>query len=206
MDRIIVDYKGQRVHIRCADEDVPSVVYETLVAPFLSDFEYSWLSGTRAEERAKHYLDYIAGLMIRRPKDHNVLAPRQMRKVRGMELTLGATDTSPQHVQPAPAKPRKRRSADTKDSRLNAIRAMYPRCGITYCRIDTDNCFSYNGESFIVHSDVKVYAPKMTSIGTFYAMDKGGVVDSGGELHFYDQEIRPIGAANVVRKRNTSNL
>lgn len=199
MDRTVVDYKGHRVRIQCADEEIPEVVYTTMVAPFLSDFEYSWLTGTRAEERVKNYLGYVAGLMLRRPKDHGVVSPRRMRKIHGIELTLGTTDSSPKNIQPLPVKTSRKEQGETKNSRINAIRVAHPNSKITYCRVNTDNRFEYNSASFAIHQAVKAYAPKETSIGRLYDMDRIVVVDDAGKLFFYDQEIHPIDSDYVAQ-------
>lgn len=204
MDRTVVDYKGQRVRVRCADEEAPKVLYETLVEPFLYDLEYSWLSGSRAEEHTKNYLAYIAGLMIRRPNDHNVIAPRQMRRIHGMELTLGETDASSKPVQSAPVKTRKRANAETRTARFEAVRKIHPHGTINFCRVDTENHFHYKGNVFAIPIEEKAYAPKVTSLGTLYDMDRIVVVDDAGRLYFFDQEVRPIDRVSIVQKKQSA--
>ena len=180
MNRTVVDYRGNRIRIQCADEELPTKLYEALIAPYLSDFEYAWLSGTRSEERAKNYLSYVAGLM------------------HGIELTLGTTDTTAKNIRPLPVKPRKKQPSETRSSRLSAARDAHPGSEITYCRVDTRNRFSYKGVWFVIPSGVKEYAPKQTANGALYDMDQVVVVDDAGNLYFYDQEMRRIDGVSVA--------
>ena len=198
MNRTVVDYRGNRIRIQCADEELPTKLYEALIAPYLSDFEYAWLSGTRSEERAKNYLSYVAGLMLRRPNDHNIISARQLRKIHGIELTLGTTDTTAKNIRPLPVKPRKKQPSETRSSRLSAARDAHPGSEITYCRVDTRNRFSYKGVWFVIPSGVKEYAPKQTANGALYDMDRVVVVDDAGNLYFYDQEMRRIDGVSVA--------
>lgn len=55
MKQTVKDFRGRNVLIECSDDEIMDVVYDLLIAPFVDDFEYAWMSGTRAENRVKNY-------------------------------------------------------------------------------------------------------------------------------------------------------
>lgn len=55
MDQTVKDFNGRNVRIQCTDDEIKDVICDLLIAPFLEDFEYAWMSGTRAENKVKNY-------------------------------------------------------------------------------------------------------------------------------------------------------
>lgn len=133
--------------------------------------------------------------MIRNPKEHDVLTPRELRKIHGMEVSEDS-----KNVNPVPVKPKTKQAAETKMNRIDRIKEKHPNATITFCRVDTENCFEYEDSKFKIAMSVKAYAPKQTPSGAFYEMDQAIVVNDGGRLYFYDQDFSPLAQVSIVRE------
>lgn len=133
--------------------------------------------------------------MIRNPKEHDVLTPREMRKIHGMEVSEDSKNANPVSV-----KPKKKQPEETKAKRIDRIKERYPNATVTFCRVDTENCFEYGDSRFRIPMSVTAYAPKQTPSGSFYEMDQAIVVNDGGRLYFYDQDFSPLAQVSIVRE------
>lgn len=191
MDRTVTDYRGNRIHIVCKDEDIAETVYQALVLPYLSDLEYSWMCGTNSETHVKNYLEYVGTLMIRRPKENKILDPRKLRHVRGMEVSTGNVDKPPRNIPPAPTK-RKRKAEESKMSRMNQVLREYPGCRMSWHRVDTDGVFQVDSRRYQISATVSKYQPKRTTVGELYDMDTVVAAKYDGKLMFYDQDMFPM--------------
>lgn len=133
--------------------------------------------------------------MIRNPKEHDVLTPREMRKIHGMEVSEDSKNANPVSV-----KPKKKQPEETKANRIDRIKERYPNAMVTFCRVDTENCFQYGDSKFRIPMSSKAYAPKKTASGLFYSMDQCVVVNADGRLFFYDQDFIPLDQVSIVRE------
>jgi hypothetical protein len=98
-------------------------------------------------------------------------------------------------VKPPKLKPRLERRFD----RVIRIKIEHPGCTFTFCRVDTENRFEFDGVWFRINDSVAAYQPKQTKEGVLYDMDAICVVrDVDGELHFYDQRMHVLDQENVL--------
>lgn len=192
MDRWVRDYNGTKIRIQCEENELQTVLYETLIVPYIADLEYSWMCGTKAEERAKGYLDYVASLMIRRPDSHNVIDPRKMRKIHSIELTGDGTAELAKEMRPVRSRAKPKLKVQTRSDRIDQIHRKYPGCRITICTVDTDGWFRYGDDSYLLSAELDCYAPKHIKDDVIYDMDRVVVVEDKNGLHFYDQDAYPI--------------
>lgn len=192
MDRWVRDYSGTKIRIQCEEDDLQAVLFEKLVAPYVADLEYSWMCGTKAEERAKGYLDYIGSLMIRQPDSHNVLDPRKMRKVHTVELTGDGAASIAREMRPVKSKAKPKKKTQTRSDRIDQIKKRYPDCRISICKVDTDGDFVYGDIHLRVSLELETYAPKPAGDEAIYDMDRVIVVSHKDGICFYDQEANPI--------------
>lgn len=198
MDRWVRDYSGTKIRIQCEESELQTVLYEKLVAPYIADLEYSWMSGTKAEERAKGYLDYIGSLMIRQPDTHNVVDPRKMRKIHTIELTGEGAAEIAREMRPVRSRAKPKRKKQMRCERIDQIHKKYPGCKITICGVDTEGWFTYKGMELLLSGKLETYAPKNAGNDVLYDMDRVMVVENSKGLFFYDQDANPIDAAYVL--------
>lgn len=198
MDRWVRDYNGTKIRVECEESELQDVLYQRFIVPFLPDLEYSWMCGTRAEDRAKGYIDYIASLMIRQPDKHNVIDPRKMRKIQSRELTGdGAADIA-REMRPVKSKAKPKTRPETRTMRIDKIHKQYPGCKITICSVDTEGWFEFNGVALLLSPELDCYAPKPTKDDVVYDMDRVMVVEYKNGLHFYDQNAYEIESTYVL--------
>jgi len=93
--------------------------------------------------------------------------------------------------------PEKKGKNAVKSEREVKLRALRKECGydatFTYCTVDTENRFSYEGKKFVIDSSVEAYAPKSTPHGLLYDMDKIICVKSrDGLVRYYTAKYDPI--------------
>lgn len=76
----------------------------------------------------------------------------------------------------------------TRYNRIEEICRLNPNSSREWVRVDEDNCFVYNEKEYRIPSDARgyQYSEKLDS------MDRVLVVDNGGFLLFYDQNVMPI--------------
>ena len=88
MDRTVTDYHGEKIRIVCGEDEIQDTLQKKLIDPFSEEIETAWLSGTKAEERTKNYLSYVASLMLREPDRHNVLSAEKIRSIQSIEIPV----------------------------------------------------------------------------------------------------------------------
>ena len=72
---------------------------------------------------------------------------------------------------------------------------------LTYCTVDTDNCFTFAGVTYAIDESVEAYAPKHTPLGLLYDMDKIVCAKSrDGKVRFYTQKYDPIDEEKIFKK------
>lgn len=85
------------------------------------------------------------------------------------------------------------------------LKLIKKECGkdavFTYCTVDTENCFRYNGAEYMIDSSVEAYAPKNTSLGLLYDIDKIICVKSqDGSIRFYTPKYDSIDMSLICQK------
>lgn len=198
MDRWVRDYSGAKIRVLCDESELQTVLYERLIVPYIADLEYSWMSGTKAEERAKGYLDYVGSLMIRQPDKHNVVDPRKMRKIHSIELTGDGAAEIAREMRPVRSRVKPKPKVQTRSDRIEQIHKKHPGCAITICSVDTEGWFTYASRGLLISSELDTYAPKPTDKDVVYDMDRIMVVEDRNGLFFYDQNAYPIDDAYVL--------
>lgn len=101
--------------------------------------------------------------------------------------------------------PKKKVKKAVKSKREEMLGALRKECGydavLTYCTVDTDNCFVYEGTAYRIDPSVEAYAPKHTALGVLYDMDKIICVASKtAGLVFYTMKYEPIAPGLVYEK------
>lgn len=87
----------------------------------------------------------------------------------------------------------KKAKVSTRFETVESIKRQYPGSRFTFCRVDTDNRFLFEGEAYGIDESVEAYRLTETAEGDWYAMDQIVVVrDTEGDIHFYDQWLRPL--------------
>lgn len=198
MNRIVRDYHGNKIRIICEEADVQKEVFEKLVTPFASELEFSWMTNTNAENHVKNYLSYIGSLMIRQPEEHNVVADRKMRKIKGMEIASDVAEAKKVKATIAPGKRRSKKSDRT--VRVDRLHKKHPDITFEFCTVDTLGYFSYRGDKYMISSDLKQYSPqKAGENDSFYAMDQIAVAVSNGHMMFCDQFMEVIDSKHIIK-------
>lgn len=103
-----------------------------------------------------------------------------------------------------PLVPEKKGRKPVSNEREMKIKQMRSECGTTtefsYCLVDTDNRFTFDGERYEIDSAVEDYAPKHTVLGTLYDMDRIVCVRlKNGAVRFYTMKYDPIDSS-LIRK------
>lgn len=87
---------------------------------------------------------------------------------------------------------------ETRYSRLERMRKLYPGCQMQHCRVDTDNTFMWAGKRYRIDEKLKQYGAVKTREGEYYAWDRILIVyDATGIRCFLDQEAEPIATGMV---------
>lgn len=95
-------------------------------------------------------------------------------------------------------KPRER--SGTRSEMIEAMKQKHPDCTVQFCYVDTENCFTHDGEWYCIHDSTAEYAPKETKHGLLYDADQVLVLRApAGDLHFYTQSIVEIPDAYIIR-------
>lgn len=91
-------------------------------------------------------------------------------------------------------KPKTRHAiGETRSQRVGRVRERHPGCVFHFCRVDTENVFTFENAQYAIHPSLQAYQPKETKHGLLYDMDQITVVrDTEGTLHFYDQQFEAI--------------
>lgn len=89
--------------------------------------------------------------------------------------------------------------------REQKLKQVKKTCGynsvFTYCQVDTENCFRYNGQEYEIDESVIDYAPKKTHLGLLYDMDKIICVKSeDGQVRYYTARYDPVDSELVKKK------
>lgn len=103
--------------------------------------------------------------------------------------------------------PRKRFEYSISDqvfTRLHKLKQLSPHSINTWCRVDTENTFEYNGTRYAISPDIEAYAGVGTRVGIYYAFDRVLVSEPRGNasvtgMTFYDQAARPLPDGAVTR-------
>lgn len=98
-----------------------------------------------------------------------------------------------------PAKKGKKTVLSERTEKLNAIRKD---CGydahFSYVTVYTDNTFVYDGAKYQISDSVEDYAPKVTTLGTLYDMDKIVCVKcKDGRVHFYTAKYDAVPESEI---------
>lgn len=198
MNQVVRDFHGDKIRIMCGEDDIQKEVYEKLIAPFASEFEYSWMTNTTAENHVKNYLSYVGSLMIRHPEEHNVVADRKLRKIKGMEIASDIVDNPKMKATIAPGKRNGKKSAKT--NRLDKIRKKYPGARFDFCTVDTDGGFTHDGERYRVSINVGQYTSRPAGKDDlYYAMDKIIVVSVGSRRLYFDQNLEQVETTDILK-------
>lgn len=93
------------------------------------------------------------------------------------------------------------------NEREQKIKQIRKDCGydasFSYCVVDTDYRFRYDGCVYRIDESVKAYAPKSTPLGMLWDMDKVVCVKSkDGRIRFYTAAYDPIDEEKVFREGN----
>lgn len=90
---------------------------------------------------------------------------------------------------------------ETRSQRIARIREAHPGCTFHFCRVDTENVFSFEDGLYEIHSSLQVYQPKETKHGLLYDMDQVVVVrDADGGVHYYTQQMDAIAPELITAK------
>lgn len=76
----------------------------------------------------------------------------------------------------------------SKSERLKRIRSQH-KCRFVYPVVDTDNCFTLNGDKYRISDKAIQYSAKNTCYGELYDMDHIVCVISNDGIDFYDTDI-----------------
>lgn len=206
MDRTVTDYHGEKIRIVCGEDEIQSTLQKKLIDPFSEEIETAWLSGTKAEERTKNYLSYVASLMLREPDRHNVLSAEKIRSIQSIEIPVSQIsggnmeNQTPMDMQGQKTKNKIQRK-ETRFDRLMKIHREFPDGIFTACAVDTENKFIYREKAYEIDKSVEAYLPETTKDGElYYAMDSILVLDDGKILRYYDQDARPIDTEMITAK------
>ena len=206
MDRTVTDYHGEKIRIVCGEDEIQSTLQKKLIDPFSEEIETAWLSGTKAEERTKNYLSYVASLMLREPDRHNVLSAEKIRSIQSIEIPVSQIsggnmeNQTPMDMQGQKTKNKIQRK-ETRFDRLMKIHRGCPDGIFTACAVDTENKFIYREKAYEIDKSVEAYLPETTKDGElYYAMDSILVLDDGKILRYYDQDARPIDTEMITAK------
>lgn len=98
----------------------------------------------------------------------------------------------------------KKRKKTVENERDRKIKQIRKDCGndaaFTYCYVDTEYCFRYNGNVYQIDASVEAYAPKSTPLGILWDMDKVVCVKSkDGQVRFYTAKYDPIPEEKVFQ-------
>lgn len=109
------------------------------------------------------------------------------------QFTETLADLDERAERQASRKTRKQPKHDSRYSQILSIRRQYPGCRFTYCRVDTENCFEYDGQWYAIDESVDAYSPVESEDGPAFPMEEIIVVrDVEGGLHFFDQALCQI--------------
>ena len=98
--------------------------------------------------------------------------------------------------------PKKRKPAaeETRSQRIDRIREAHPGCSFHFCRVDTENVFTFEDTMYEIDEAVAAYSPTQTRHGLLYDTDEIMIVrDTDGGLHYYTPQAHPVPAELVYR-------
>lgn len=98
-------------------------------------------------------------------------------------------------------RPKKSRHTDheTRFRRVERIRERHPDSTFTFCCVNTDNEFSFEGRRYQIDASIREYQPIETAHGSLYDADQIVVVHSkDGLTHFYSQQLTAIEPDKVM--------
>ena len=84
------------------------------------------------------------------------------------------------------------------------LKDLKRKCGfdaaISYCTVDTENCFNYRGNKYRIADNVSAYAPKETPLGKLYDMDKIVCAKTkDGVLFFFTADYDQIDPEDICK-------
>lgn len=88
-----------------------------------------------------------------------------------------------------PKKPLKKSNKETRFNRISKIRKAHPDAKMTWCLVNAQNSFYYDGDEYEIPDNTSGYDVDGINMD---AMDRILIVDDGGELMYYDQNVLPI--------------
>ena len=183
-------------------EDALKIV-ANVVNTYSDDLNKGWLTSASAtkkkydiENRTKFFLDCLGYLLLQASHNANrnsgVTSLYKERARRDRELPHDFQDDSfipeiPEErlISVRPVRIRKDRPYEIPD--LKTV-------DVTYCTVDTDNVFYYDGMYYVIDQAVDEYAPKHVGSDLLYDMTRVIVTKSrqSGELEFFDEHWKPI--------------
>ena len=109
-----------------------------------------------------------------------------------------ASDRFPQELLPV-----KKGKRIVECEKTRKLREIKKECGkdarISYCMVDTENCFRYAGEEYRISESVTAYAPKETPLGKLYDMDRVVCVQIKDDMRFYTADYDLIDPEKIFK-------
>lgn len=94
--------------------------------------------------------------------------------------------TKPRRIPPAILRLQEKRK------RIDELHERCPGVKVSFVRVDTDNVFKYAGQTWVINSVVKQYAPKDVHGDLLYDMDHVACAEYLGNVTFYDEDFVDI--------------
>lgn len=93
-----------------------------------------------------------------------------------------------------------RKKTVTRMDKVKAIRARHGACEFSYPIVDTENCFMFRGEEYVISDQAVQYGSKTTELGELFDMDRIVCVTANSETFFYDMDLNLMRDDWVVKK------
>ena len=93
---------------------------------------------------------------------------------------------------------KRRGKPETRFHRLERVRREHPQAEIAICAVDTDSCFTACGKWYCIAESAYQYAPRQTSEGPLYDMDRIYVVlEDSFPVLFLDQDANRLNEQDI---------
>ena len=196
----------------CGDDQTWQQIIEEVILPYWEKYcDSNWISPNHEaiyapEKRVKWFLDRLGWLLIEGAGGIESAYKSMVHKVREVPVTECPADISDylysdrqspidedddQHFdrvldklkQIDKRKPKKPKPhVETRFERIESIRSSFPGCKFTWCIVDGDNTFEYDGMRLKVPEEMRGYIEDSQ-------MDRILAVENERALRFYDQNI-----------------
>lgn len=108
------------------------------------------------------------------------------------EVAMATVDDKAKEVGVKPKVAKEPYVPSLRKQRINQIRQDHPGSVFHFCRIDTENCFTFHDTVYRVSESIAAYLPTQTKHGLHYDMDEVVVAAHEDGLSFYDATFVPI--------------